>query len=302
MSALTSGPDDGAHGKLVPTGPPPALRWNLWATAVWCGLSILSNLVLFGERPYLRKSLIDQNAKAKNPVANYTGARVDKDIHSQLVGGLIEVLLVSVILLLLAGLTWRGRRWARWVLFALALVGLPLRVGVLAQLVLGGAPSSAPGIYRATLVLAGFVAVLVAVLLMQRPTREYFAALRETQRGNLPAVPGARVPGSRPGSLGSTGARPAGGGLGALFAPRRRPSPAAQPNPASADTAADDTAAANTAGDDTGSETGSDIATDPTSVDRSAAAAPRRPSATRPGRVKAKGSGTRPGRFKSRQQ
>ena len=73
MSALTSGPDDGAHGKLVAVGPPPALRWNLWATAVWCGLSILSNLVLFGQRPYLRKSLIDQNAKAKKPIANYTG-------------------------------------------------------------------------------------------------------------------------------------------------------------------------------------------------------------------------------------
>jgi hypothetical protein len=289
MSALTSGADDGDQSELVPAGPPPALRWNLWATAAWSALTILSSVVLFGQRPYLRRTLIDQNNKAtKNKIdpAKYL-TQVDHDVHSQLLGGLIEALLVSVILMLLAGLTWRGRRWARWVLLALAVIGVPLRVGVVAQLVFGAAPSSFPGIYRASLVIAGFAAVLVVVLLLHRTTRDYFAALRATQQGNLPAVPGSRVPGSRLGSLGSTGARPAGGGLGALFAPRRRPGPPTQP--AGTDTPPDGPAG--------------NTSPNPTSASGpSSPAAARRPTATRPGSVKAKGAGNRSGRFKSRQQ
>jgi hypothetical protein len=285
MSAMTGGVGNGVDGELVPVGPPPTLRANLWATAVWCALSILSNVILFGDRPYLRKSLIQQNAKAKKPIADYTAARVEHDVHSQLVGGLIEALLVSVILLLLAGLAWRGRRWARWVLLLLAVIGLPLRVGVLSQLVAGAVPSSAPGLYRFSLVVGGFAALVVVVLLLHRTTRAYFAALRETERGALPPVPGSRLSAQRPG-----------GGLGALFAPRRRPATGAT---LAAD--ADDSAA------DTGSTFGDTADQDTADQDTAAGsdgrpAAARRSTATRPGRVKAKGTAGRAGRFKSRQQ
>lgn len=299
MSAMTSGADDGAHGELVPVGPPPSLRWNLWATAVWSGLTVLANVVLFGQRPYLHNSLIDQNAKAKKPIpaAKYL-TEVDHDVHNLLISGLIRSLLVVVILMLLAVLTWRSRRLARWGLLAMATVpGVLLGVGVIGQLV-GGAIVSAPGLYKFTLVAAGIASLLVVVLMLQGATREYFAALRDTQRGTLPAVPGSRPsrsrgPASRLGSLGSTGARPAGGGLGALFAPRRRPpAPSADgANPSANDLASPDPASP-----------------DPTSPDLSAAegssptTASRRPTATRPGSVKAKGGSNRSGRFKSRQQ
>ena len=180
-------------------------------------------------------------------------------------------------------MTWRGRRLARWGLLGMATVpGLLLGVGVIGQL-LGGVILSAPGIYRFTLVAGGVASLLVIVLMLQGATREYFAALRDTQRGKLPAVPGSRPRGSRIGGLGSTGARPAGGGLGALFAPRRRPAPSA---PAGA-SGAEET-------DRDGSE---NAIAEPTR-----GAASRRAKPTRPGSVKPKSAGTRPGRFKSRQQ
>lgn len=285
MSAITSGAGNDAHGELVPVGPPPALRWNLWATAVWCGLSVLADLVLFGQRPYLRQSLIDQNAKIKKPIpaAEYL-TKVDHDVHNLLISGLIRSVLVVIILMLLAVLTWRSRRLARWGLLAMATVpGFLLGVGVIGQLV-GGAIVSAPGLYKLTLVAAGVASLVVVVLLLHRSTREYFAALRATQLGTLPAVPDARVPGPALSGLGNIGPRPGRGGLGALFAPRRRPTPTAT------DQVVNETPAGDIPAND-GPREGS-----------SGATASRRPTVTRPGSVKAKGAGNRPGRFKSRQQ
>ena len=185
----------------------------MWATAVWATLSILASLALFGQRPYLRKALLDANAKAKSPKADYA-AHVDHDIHNLLLRGLIQTVLVGVIVMLLALLTFRGRRMARWGLLAMcSFLGLLFGVGVISQLVLG-AVLSAPGLYKSVFVLAGIMSLVVVVLLLHRTTRTYFAALRATERGAVPRVPGARAP------------RPAGGGLGALFSPRRRMTPA----------------------------------------------------------------------------
>ena len=273
MSTMLGAGDDGAAGELVPVGPPRTLRANLWATAVWCALTVLSNVVLFGQRAYERKQLIDLNSKAAHPKNPYGGAVLDHDVHNALMRGLIVSLLVSVILMLLAALTWRGRPWARWVLLALAVLGAPFGVGVLAQLVLGTL-ASLPGLYKVTVILAGFAAVAVVVLLLHRTTREYFRALRETQRGNLPVVPGSRA----------TGMRPA-GGLGALFAPRRRP------------VRVDSGGASSSSG-----APGADNSSTSTVAPSSGGTASRRAKPTRPGSVKPKSTGNRPGRFKSRQQ
>ena len=263
MSTTISGSD----GELVAAGPPRTLWAALWATAVWCALTVLSNVVLFGERSYERKQLIDLNNKATKPKTPYGGTALENDVHTALVRGLIISLLVSVILMLLAALTWRGRPWARWVLLVLALVGVPFGVGVFAQLVLGTL-ASLPGLYKFTVVLAGITALVVVVLLMHRLTREYFKALRDTQRGTLPPVPGARA------------ARPAGGGLAALFLPRRRPVSPAEPAPPS------------------GADVGDTGFVEPSAGGSTS----RRAKPTRPGSVKPKSSGPRPGRSKSRQQ
>ena len=285
MSAITNGAGNDAHGELVPVGPPLAVRWNLWATAVWCGLSVLADLVLFGQRPYLRKSLIDQNAKSKKGIdpAEYL-TKVDHDVHSLLISGLIRSALVVIILMLLAVLTWRSRPLARWALLAMATVpGFLLGVGVVGQLV-GGTIVSAPGPYKLSLVAAGVASLVVVVLLLHRTTREYFAALRATQRGKLPAVSDSLGSGSRAGSGGTMGAGTRRGGLGALFAAGRRPTP----------TSTDQVA--------TGAQADDVPAGDDLAAGSSGATASRRPSATRPGSVKAKGGGNRSGRFKSRQQ
>jgi hypothetical protein len=282
MKAKSAGAEYYGDDGLVPIGPPPALRWTIWVTIAWSALTILSNLELFGQRAYLRKALIDSNSHAKNPKKNYIGHAVDHDIHSRQVGGLIEALLVVVILILLAVLTSRGRRWARWVLMLLAVVGAPFGVGVLAQLAYGTL-TSAPALYKATLILAGFAALTVVVLLLHRETRTYFGALRATQLGRVPPVDGATAgPGGSP--------RPV-GGLGALFAPRRRalPSRVAE-EPIEAATVS------------TPTDTGPDEPEPQTQAPSVGAGASRRAAPTRPGSVKAKGGGPRPGRSKSRQQ
>ena len=275
-----SGPEFSGDGPLVPTGPPQTLRWNIWVTAVWCGLTILSNLILFGERGYERKVLTDANNRDKSPVANYTGAKLDHDVHTRLLSGVIVSALVAVILVLLAVLTSRGRRWARWALLAMALVGLPLGVGVIEQLVVGMV-ISAPGVYKLTVILAGFTSLLVAVLLLHRETRTYFAAVRATERGTLPAVAGARA------------ARP-GGGFAALFAARRQAAASrAESSPIETQPSAD--AESFDAGGATGFAPGGDGGVETPVHGRSAAGSPA-------GRPKSKGSGARPGRSKSRQR
>ena len=311
-SAVTEGPD----GPLVAVGPPRTLRANLWATGVWCALTVLSNVVLFGQRSYERRQLIELNNKAKSPKKPYGGAVLEHDLHNVLWSGLIVSVLVSAILLLLAALTWRGRRWARWLLLILAILPLPFGIGVIDQLVLGTL-RSLPGLYKVTVILAGFAAVTVAVLLLHRTTRQYFGALRETQRGQLPAVPGSRPPGvRRPGGGMRGGGMPGGGmrgggmpgggvrgggmpgggvrgggvrggGLSALFVPRRRPAPGASSDAAGS---SDEVAA------------GDPLAGTPTAEPGSGGTASRRAKPTRPGSVKPKSTGARPGRTKSRQQ
>jgi hypothetical protein len=275
-----SGSEFSGDGPLVPTGPPQTLRWNIWVTAVWCGLTIVSNLILFGERGYERKVLTDANNRDKNPVPNYTGAKLDHDVHTRLISGLIVSVLVSVILVLLAVLTSRGRRWARWVLLAMAIVGLPLGVGVIEQLVVGTV-ISAPALYRLTVILAGFTSLLVAVLLLHRETRIYFAAVRATERGTLPAVPGARA------------ARP-GGGLAALFAARRQGA-ASRARSASVGTQS------TTDEPSSGADASADARDGENGTAQTPAVGPA--GGTGPaGRPKAKGGGPRPGRSKSRQR
>ena len=222
--------------ELVPTGPPRALRATFWATVVWSAISLLAVLELFAEKPYLRKTLIDSNRKAKKPIANYTGHVVDDAVQRSLIIGVVVTLLVVVILLLLAQLAWRGRPWARWALIGMATVpGVFFGVGVIGQLAFGTLQSS-PGGHKLPTVLAGIASLVVIVLLVDKDTRTYFAAVRDTKRGALPPVSPGDLPArgdrgrrARPPAAASPAANagwtPRAGGVGALFRKAMAPTP-----------------------------------------------------------------------------
>ena len=284
---------------------------------VWSVISILAVLTLFTERPYLRRTFITNNARAKKPVANYTGHVVDDAVQKSLIIGVIVTLLVVVILILLAQLAWRGRSWARWALIGMASVpGVFFGVGVIGQLAFGTLQSS-PGLHKFLTIAAGFASLVVVALLVDKSTRMYFRAVRDTNRGTLPQVPA--TAGSRPhGGRGSgraqvrppvTGTAPApaptwaprAGGLGGLF---RKSIGTSAPGPSATSPSAPGPSVAgpSAAGPSDGAPPAVGGPDDAPTTDRPGGPPARRTSATRPGSVKAKGSGTRPGRSKSRQQ
>ena len=290
MSAMADGPMDGEI-ELVPTGPPRTLKATFWATVVWSAISVLAILALFAEQPRLRNDL-----KGTKKGKNYSTQTLHDSVHKSLIIGLVETLLVVVILLLLAQLAWRGRPWARWALIGMATVpGVLFGVGVIGQLA-SGTLQPAPTLYKVPTIAAGFASLVVIVLLVHRDTRAYFTAILETKRGTLPQVTetATRPRGPRGARSAQAGPPPAAirgpastwaprtGGLGGLF--RKSMGTAPTVGPPAADSP--DTAGPN----------------DPTPTARPGGAPARRTSATRPGSVKAKGSGTRPGRSKSRQQ
>ena len=178
---------------------PARLRLLMPTVVLWCVLTMISSVVLYGERPFVRKALIDANANAKTPRTDYVGSVLDKDVSSVLKYGLIQAVLVSFILILVTVAVLRGRGWARWLLIGLATV-LPilfgrLGVGIVFQLILG-VISSAPLLYKVPLVLAGLAALAVVILLFLPDVRGYFSAVRSaegTLRGRaFPPIAGAR--------------------------------------------------------------------------------------------------------------
>ena len=178
---------------------PARLRLLMPTVVLWCVLTMISSVVLYGERPFVRKALIDANANAKTPRTDYVGAAVDKDISSVLKYGLIQAVLVSFILILVTVAVLRGRGWARWLLIGLATV-LPilfgrLGVGIVFQLILG-VLSSAPLLYKVPVVLAGLAALAVVILLFLPDVRGYFSAVRSAEgtlrRRAFPPIAGAR--------------------------------------------------------------------------------------------------------------
>lgn len=156
--------------------PPPSVQRAFWAVLAWIGLSILSALLLWLHKDYVRGTLKSANDKAKHKQDLSTAAKLDHAVTSSLTYGLVQIIIVGALTVLLGLQMRRGRPWARWGLLVLAVWPL-FGMGVLVQLV-GGLTVTAPGDYKAVSGLAGLSALALIFFLLQRDTAAYFAALR----------------------------------------------------------------------------------------------------------------------------
>lgn len=191
---------DVSAANLPPTQPP-SIQRAYWATLIWVGLSVLSSVDLWLHKDYLRRSILDNNAKAKKKQDLSTQAKLDHSVNLTVVVGLVQMLIVGGLIVIVAMQLRRGRPWARWALLILAVIPV-FGIGVLIQLI-NGLTGDAPGDFRIVFVLGGLAALALIVLLLLPESSRYYATLRG--RSAAPAA-----------------ARGAGGLFGALLTPRRR--------------------------------------------------------------------------------
>jgi hypothetical protein len=166
---------------------PPSVDRAFWAAVVWVSLSVLTVLVEWANRSYLRQLLLDYNKNATKKQDYSTTAKLDHAVNSYTLTQLIVTILLGFLIMLTALQMRRGRGWARWVLLAVAVIPI-FGVGVVQQL-LRGLLADAPILVKATIVAAGLAALAVVILLLLPDTSRYFAALRgPVAEGSRPSL------------------------------------------------------------------------------------------------------------------
>lgn len=188
------------------TRPPRTIVAAFAVTIAHVVLSIGNSAILWGFQDYLRKQLIKSNNKLKatdKHKKDYTSVpdgvhRLNHDLHSGLNVGLIQIVIFSLLVVLLAVNFRKGRGWARWaeILVLVIVVQAPFRL-----LNLGG---DAPIAMKLVSALVGLTGLAIIVLLVLPQSSQYFAAVRGVTAGDR-----------------KSGA--ASMGFGGLFRPRRPP-------------------------------------------------------------------------------
>jgi hypothetical protein len=199
-------------------GPPRTIVAAFALTIAHVVLSIINSAMLWGFQDYLRGQLVKSNNKLKATDKHKKDYNLDTpkgvhnlnhDLHSGLNVGLIQIIIFSLLVVLLAVNFRKGRGWARWaeILVLVIVVQAPFRL-----LNLGG---DAPVAMRLVSALVGLTGLAIIVLLVLPKSSQYFAAVRGVTVGDRRS--GAAAMGFR-----------------GLFGPRRAP----------VDDAADDVASA----------------------------------------------------------
>ena len=179
---------------------PPSVDRAFWAALAWVSLSVVTVLVQWAHRGYLRHLLLDYNKNATKKQDYSTTAKLDHAVNSYSLTQLVVTVLLGFLIMLTALQMRRGRGWARWVLLAVAVIPI-FGVGVVQQL-LRGLLASAPILVKVTMVSAGVAALAVGILLLMPDTSRYFASLRTpaAEGGGRPSMFGTLFgqPGRRP--------------------------------------------------------------------------------------------------------
>lgn len=166
---------------------PPSIDRAFWAALAWVSLSVITVLVQWAHRGYLRHLLLDYNKNATKKQDYSTTAKLDHAVNSYTLTQLVVTVLLGFLIMVTALQMRRGRGWARWVLLAVAVIPI-FGVGVVQQLV-RGLLASAPILVKVTMVSAGVAALALVVLLLMPDTSRYFASLRPTAaEGGRPSM------------------------------------------------------------------------------------------------------------------
>jgi hypothetical protein len=199
-----AGSADSAGGARVKVAVPRSIDLVVAAIAAQIVCCLVRALSLRGFTGELTQWLIDSNKDAKKPKNPYTAADIAHDLSQLRSGALMQGIVISVLLALLAAMMRRqsgGAGAARW--------------GVIAVIILTSGPfyvmpvSGWPAVPKVAGVLMGVSSIAAIVLLLVPSSMKYFRDVREANR---PA--GAATAGQA--------GRPGGMGLGSLFAPRPR--------------------------------------------------------------------------------
>lgn len=168
-------------------GPPRTIVAAFALTIAHVVLSIVNSAMLWGYQPYLRGQLVKSNnklidkhdKKAKDYTSPEHGLHnLNHDLHSGLNVGLIQIVIFSLLVVLLAVNFRKGRGWARWaeILVLVIVVQAPFRL-----LNLGG---DAPVLMRLVSALVGLTGLAIIVLLVLPTSSQYFAAVRGVTVGD----------------------------------------------------------------------------------------------------------------------
>jgi hypothetical protein len=231
---------------LAPGGPPPT-QVRLVALALVIGAigTASSAASLLGLRTWLTHS-VKQSQKNAKPKDKLSGQALYDHVTSVMRGQLVAGVVLAVVLIIVAVCAYRGRPWTRWAVIGLFVIAsfTGTEAGISSILSVG---TSEPLAFKATAFVAGLAMLVSCVLVMMRPSVQFFNANKPERPGRpgRPVRPGS--PGS-PGSLGRPG-RPGQATAAAprpslrdMFAPRARPAPS--PPPTRGDRPTPNTAAA----------------------------------------------------------
>ena len=144
----------------VPAGPPPSSVVNATRLMfVSAGLGVIGLIVLLASKSTLR----DEIAK-KNP--GYDAHKLDTVVNAAVAVGITFGVIFIVLYVLLALQVKKGKNWARVVTWILAALGVLSALSSLAQTNTGGS--------RAASLIGGVVDLAIIILLLQKPSNDYF--------------------------------------------------------------------------------------------------------------------------------
>lgn len=165
----------------VDKGPvPPAVRYAVILMVVNAVIGVIAAIVLFAT-----KDTVKNQIRKDNP--DWTNKRVDDAANVAVTVGSVVALVIFVLFLLLAWQVWRGKQWARIVVWVFAGLGALSALGSLAQ--------DESGASHALGVVSGILDIATIALLIVGGRTGYFRGGRQSYGYDAAGYP---PPGSYP--------------------------------------------------------------------------------------------------------
>lgn len=178
-------PSTGAAAAGSKPTPPPEVRYAAGALLLSGVAAMVASISLYGQKPWLLKSLKDSNAKLKPADQKKLPDLISQVNHiptSQVVA--TAVLLVALVLV--AGAAYRGKYFARWAVLGLWVISsLTNTPGGFFSIL--SVASSSPIVFKVPLFIAGLAFLAAVILTNLRASTAFFNAGRPARPAGMPA-------------------------------------------------------------------------------------------------------------------